>query len=337
MLDDAYQLTEGMPPERVGWLISHARIDAELSPRTLARQLGVETRTLKRWERGYTLPSDAHATAIAEHCGITVDDLLPPRHVVAVDLDAGTLSIGDRVVTLDLESAGNEGVLAQYLALVYESRNAVPGTYVHLRHDDIVVLASLLDLDDLELETRIVDVMGCTPEQAGAIKRRLLRHRNVARAAAVALGVLAVIPTAQLVFGRESHSSGGHGAGTTGGGSPSTQLVADVGPAAGATTVSLPPPAVLAAPATDDGAAKAQAPLPPPSSAATLPPPTAATFSAPLPPPAPTTTVVPPLHQVTVIEELPPDDTSAGDVQIGDAVTVVRPPDGAPTTTTVAP
>jgi transcriptional regulator with XRE-family HTH domain len=325
-VEEGYGLTAGMPVARVGWLLAQARLDAHLSARQLAEAVKVPARTVKRWERGYEAPSDAEARRIAAACTITVEDLLPPRRIVALDLELGLLSVGERSVVI-ASGEGNESVLRQYLDLVSEQRSNRSDS-MHLRHDDLVVLAAILDLNDSDLESRLVKLVGCTPDEAFVLRRRLLRHRKVARAAALALGLLAVIPVAHaLDSGPATPASKVFGAG-----SARTELVATVVPVAAtnvvttgatapanATTAPLPSvTVVVVAPGMPDAG---------PSTIAATPIAVSGASSA-----SPSTTQAPQPAGPTVVtwvDELPPEEevsstTTVAPIEIGDAVVIVR-------------
>lgn len=91
----------------VGGRLRTVRRSAGLTQKQLAEQLGVESITVSRWERGATMPSLARLRRIAELTETTVSDLVqaPHSHVEhALELEAlreelaETRAIVDRVV-----------------------------------------------------------------------------------------------------------------------------------------------------------------------------------------------------------------------------------------------
>ena len=71
-----------------------------------------------------------------------------PRQPVTFDRDSLRLTIGDRSTVVPDSAAGNEAMLRSYLALVAEVRGTPIGSGIEVRHDDVVVLAEILDLTD---------------------------------------------------------------------------------------------------------------------------------------------------------------------------------------------
>lgn len=117
-----------------------------------------------------------------------------PRHPVEFDRDTLQLSIGSRSITVPDPRHGNEAMLRAYLALVAEVRGTPIGSGIHLRHDDIEVLAEILDLHDAALESILARLLGVSPETAREVHHRIRRHRAVAAAAAsLTVGGLALL------------------------------------------------------------------------------------------------------------------------------------------------
>jgi hypothetical protein len=138
------------------------------------------------------------------------------RRTVSYDPTTSTLVVGARSVTVGCEPGDNECLLRTYLDLVAEQRHVPLGTAVHLRRDDVVVLAQLLDLDDETLEARLQRLLQLSQRQAAALTRRLRRNRV---AVAVGIGVLTAVPAVNALVGSGSASA-----------SPSTSTVADESP-----------------------------------------------------------------------------------------------------------
>jgi hypothetical protein len=103
------------------------------------------------------------------------------------------LSIGDRSTVVPDSAAGNEAMLRSYLALVAEVRGTPIGSGIEVRHDDVVVLAEILDLSDTDLEVHLANLLGVSAKDAAAVHRRIRRHRALAAAFAATLGSIAMV------------------------------------------------------------------------------------------------------------------------------------------------
>jgi hypothetical protein len=115
------------------------------------------------------------------------------RQPVTFDRDTLLLTIGDRSTVVPDPAAGNEAMLRSYLALVAEVRGTPIGSGIQVRHDDVVVLAEILDLTDGDLELHLAKLLGVSATDAAAVHRRIRRHRAFAAAFAAALGSIAMV------------------------------------------------------------------------------------------------------------------------------------------------
>ena len=111
-----------------------------------------------------------------------------PRTPVVYDSVAGALRIGpyERRVQ-DPESS--EQVYGAYLSLLYAVRAARPGERLALRSADLEALLLLVGDDPATIESRLVELMGCTPEEAGRLAGVLLRHRRMTATLGIAAGL----------------------------------------------------------------------------------------------------------------------------------------------------
>lgn len=175
--DARYTYTAGMPAARVGWLVARARAIAGIADRDLASTIGVPLRTVRRWERGDLVPSDDEVEAIASACGTRLTELLPRRASVAYDPATGIMRMGDQAVAMPGSMLDNDSVLAAYIGLVRRQRRLRADQDVRVRQEDLEALAEALDLDDEELEERLVRVIGLSRTQAAAVRAQLLRRR----------------------------------------------------------------------------------------------------------------------------------------------------------------
>jgi hypothetical protein len=71
----------------------------------------------------------------------------------------------------------NDTVLGAYIGMVRRQRGLRPDQDVKVRQEDLEALSEALDLDDDELEERLVRVIGMSRTQAAAVRAQLLRRR----------------------------------------------------------------------------------------------------------------------------------------------------------------
>jgi transcriptional regulator with XRE-family HTH domain len=166
-----------MPAARVGWLVARARAVAGITDRDLASSLGLPLRAVRRWERGDVVPTDDEVEAIAAACGTRLTELLPRRASVSYDPATGIMRMGDQAVALAANMVDNDTVLGAYIGMVRRQRGLRPDQDVKVRQEDLEALGEALDLDDEELEERLVRVIGMSRTQAAAVRAQLLRRR----------------------------------------------------------------------------------------------------------------------------------------------------------------
>jgi hypothetical protein len=114
------------------------------------------------------------------------------RQPVTFDRESNQLTIGDQSTVLPDSAAGNEAMLRCYLALVADVRGTPIGSGIEVRHDDVVVLAELLDLTDADLEVHLANLLGVSANVAADVHRRIRRHLAFAAAFAAALSSVAL-------------------------------------------------------------------------------------------------------------------------------------------------
>jgi transcriptional regulator with XRE-family HTH domain len=144
-----------------------ARARAGLSPRKLARASGVKARRLADLEAGIDQPTDRELGALAQGCGVSVFDLLPPGYSLRVLVrdDAGAKEVQGRTAL--------DALLREYLQMVLELRSGRAITPPTLRHDDLVELASALGDTPESIEQRLIELLGTEPN-AAAIRSLIL-------------------------------------------------------------------------------------------------------------------------------------------------------------------
>lgn len=187
-----YSLTQGIPAVRIGWLVAEARSAAGLTPDDLASRTGVKRRLVKRWEKGSQIPNDDEIVAVARALEIGVGNLLPPRDTVEFDRVARSLRVGAAVVSV--ADVHNEAVLTTYVQLVRQQRGLGDDASFVIRHEDVDALAGTLDLDDDELQQRLVAIVGLPPAEAAGIHARLLSRKRMSLPAGIVVGSLGLVP-----------------------------------------------------------------------------------------------------------------------------------------------
>lgn len=110
------------------------------------------------------------------------------RTPVEFDQRTGDLRIGpyERRVA---DPAQPEQVFGAYLSLLYAVRGAKPGDKLPLRAADLEALLLIVGDDPATIESRLVDLMGCTPAEAGVLSRLLLKQRRATATLGIAAGL----------------------------------------------------------------------------------------------------------------------------------------------------
>jgi hypothetical protein len=114
------------------------------------------------------------------------------------------------MTTLPMTMRTNDDVLMAFLSLVRQERGLRPDRDVAVRTDDLDALAEALDLDDEELEERLMRVVGLTRRQAAELRAQLLRRRLTAGVVAMIAGIGLVTASRAFATG-EVHVSAGDG------------------------------------------------------------------------------------------------------------------------------
>lgn len=166
-------------------------------------------------EAGETPLTDKSLEAVLRAYDVTIDELLPARRQVILDLDAGQLLVAEEAAELQGAPTPDE-VLGAYLSLVYTLRRARPGRPVVLRGFDVAVLAKALDLAEPDVEARLRGLMVDPTTEVSRLTRlfssRLALPIAGAVVVATALGTVLVLrnderpapaPTTVNRFGEE--------------------------------------------------------------------------------------------------------------------------------------
>jgi transcriptional regulator with XRE-family HTH domain len=147
-----------VPPQRLGMLLAGARAERGLTLADVASRTAFDEDRLASIEAGLTPLTEESLTIVMAGYGTTIDELLPTRRQVVLDLDAGRLLVAEEAVPLQGVPTPDE-VLGAYLSLVYTLRRATPGSPVVLRGFDVAVLAKALDLAEPDVEARLRGLM----------------------------------------------------------------------------------------------------------------------------------------------------------------------------------
>ncbi len=186
-----------VPPRRLGVLLAGARADRALSLDEVADRAPFSAEQLLAVEDGRLPLTEEQLDRVLEAYGVSVEDLLPARGQVVLDLRSKQLLVADEIATLRSDAPRADEVLSAYLSLVYVLRRAEPGTPVVLRAHDMAVLAKALDLAQPDVEARLHGLMAHPTEEVSRLTR-LLRHKLTLPivgvvVAAAALGTVLVL------------------------------------------------------------------------------------------------------------------------------------------------
>lgn len=190
-----------------------ARERAGLTLDAAATATGLLRSYLAGLEAGRRRPLPREVDRLGVAYGADLSDLLPARR--PVEVDAGRITVAGRSRRLR-DAADDREVYAAYLFLLYAVRGAEPGQRVPLRSSDVELLMQVVGDDADTIEQRLVQLMGCTPEEATRLGGVLLRHRalTAAAGAAAALSWVAVaapagpVPATEVSVDAPSGASG---------------------------------------------------------------------------------------------------------------------------------
>ncbi len=180
-----------MPPRRLGALLVDARAHADLTLPELADLSGgrFSVGDLLAIEAGERDLFDADLRAIAAIYDIDAGELVPERSRLVIDLEERRIAAGPHQQPIKAPTA--DEVLATYLSLVYMMRNSTPGTPLPLRQTDVDVLSRALEIASVDVETRLVDLMG-DPDRIVSRRQSIWRSRFLLPVAGVVVAATAV-------------------------------------------------------------------------------------------------------------------------------------------------
>ena len=300
-------LLDDIAAPRLGTLLRAARKQRSLTRRDVANRVDTTAGELRRYERGDAPVPPSLVAQLAECYGEDLTAQFTTR--APVQVEGRQLMVGSQ--TRELPSTATDDVLGTYVAIVARLRRSQPGAPIALRADDVVALSSALGLGAEQVESRIVELLGCTPHEAHSLHSEMLRRKLV-------------VPVAGLVAGLAVVTGVGVGVASASTNTPAPPA-AHSAPAP-ATHVDAVPTTVAPAPTTPVTAAPAPTPAAPPSTVAPAPDP------APVAEPAaaPTPTTEPAAEETTpAVHPLPrpviTTDTTPMSVPPHETVTIIQP------------
>ncbi|MDW3218532.1 MAG: helix-turn-helix domain-containing protein [Acidimicrobiales bacterium] len=187
--------TSLVPPRRLGGLLREARVAAGLELDDLIEGTALSVVELDDIEHGRRDLDEGMLHTLVHIYGVQDADLVPARSQLVIDLDEGRIGVNHTDLDVDPLS-GPDAVLARYLALVYRLRGLRIGASLPLRDVDLEVLATALELEAEDVETRLHRLIGdeATIEQdQRRIRRQLLLPLVGVVIAATAVGTLVLV------------------------------------------------------------------------------------------------------------------------------------------------
>ncbi|MCD9622457.1 helix-turn-helix domain-containing protein [Rhabdothermincola salaria] len=184
-----------LPPQRLGVLLSEGRHARGRSLTDVASACSFDEEELDALERGDLRLADDQVQPVLDAYGVPVEELIPARSQVVVDLDQGQLLVAEEAAAIDTSAPTADEVLSAYLSLVYTLRHADPGTPLVLRQYDVAVLSRALRLAEPDVEARLTGLMR-QPSTDLSLFHRLLRSKlvfPVVGAVVIATGVGTVL------------------------------------------------------------------------------------------------------------------------------------------------
>lgn len=151
-----------------------------------ADALGLTAAVLSEIEAGVLPIGEELQRTMEWRYGMTFDALVAempgnsPRTPIDYNAAEGVLRVGDFSIRWNIGLDSNDDLLRDFASAVRRQRRTPPSVPVRLRSADLPVLATLLDLDDPELDRRAQFWFGQTPEtrQSFAMTLRLSVPRN---------------------------------------------------------------------------------------------------------------------------------------------------------------
>lgn len=178
-------LLDDLAPPRLGTLLRAARKERGSTRREIAHRVGITAGELRRYERGDTTVPPSTIVALAECYGEDLTAQFAARE--PIQIDGGHLVVGGVEGTVGSDDA--DEMLGTYVWIVSRLRSSQPGEPIALRANDLVALSNALGQDADRVEARIVEILGCTPQEAHSLHAEMLRRKLVLPVAGLVAGL----------------------------------------------------------------------------------------------------------------------------------------------------
>lgn len=152
-----------------------------------AEALDIPASILRDAEEGLAEINDDLRTAMEACYGIELASLVrkspdfKPRTPIGYDAAQGVLRIGTLGVRFRIGLDSNDVLLRGFSSAIRRQRQLPPSVPLQLRKVDLPVLASLLDLDDPELDERAQFWFGQTPQTAQGFRKMITLARGATK------------------------------------------------------------------------------------------------------------------------------------------------------------
>lgn len=180
--DSTVQTTERNP---LAYAAATARSLLGYSVEGAAAALDIPVSILRDAEEGHIDINDELRSRMERGYGIDLSSLVKkspdfkPRTPIAYDAAQGILRVGTLGVRFRIGLDSNDVLLRGFSSAIRRQRQLPPSVPLQLRKADLTVLASLLDLEDPELDERAQFWFGQTPLTAQGFRRMLTLARGL--------------------------------------------------------------------------------------------------------------------------------------------------------------
>lgn len=144
-----------------------------LSRSEVARSAGLTRHELATYERGRSAIPESDLWCLAGSCGVGMNEILPEREPLRVSSGLSSLAMGDTIRRLRAPGQP-DGILCEYLSMIYTLRSLPPGSRVPFREPDLVALADALGGRPDAIEARLVELIGASHEEAARLRAMIL-------------------------------------------------------------------------------------------------------------------------------------------------------------------
>ena len=150
--------TEHTANDDVGDRLQQLRRSLGKSRGQLARTSGLTRREVAAFERGRSSMSEADLRALADACGVDIDELAPPDLRLALAAHA----LSDQGAVQLEGDAAREALLREYVLMLVDLRGSADVPASSLRQDDLAELARVVGGTPEAVEDRLTDLLDAT-------------------------------------------------------------------------------------------------------------------------------------------------------------------------------